>query len=77
MGVDNHAQCAIEAVVLFWREVVELLKRDGFVALQESVPGVLELLDLPLAAPYGYVWFCTLKKTHWPDGTGAMHLALK
>jgi hypothetical protein len=50
VDVDDHAQRAIEAVVLFGREVVELLKRQGFIALQESVPGVLKLLDLLPAA---------------------------
>ena len=40
-------------MVLLRGEVVELLKRRGFVALQESVPGALKLLDLPPAASYG------------------------
>jgi hypothetical protein len=53
VDVDDHTQRAIEAVVLFGCEVVEFLKRQGFVALQESVPGVLKLLDLLPAASYG------------------------
>jgi hypothetical protein len=50
MDVDDHTQRAIEAVVLLWGEVVQLLKCQGFVALQESDSGALKLLDLLSAA---------------------------
>ncbi len=53
MEVDDYAQRAIEAVVLLRGEVVQLLECQGFVALQESVPGALKLLDLLTAASCG------------------------
>jgi hypothetical protein len=50
MDVDDHTQRAIEAVVLLRGEVIQLLECQGFVALQECVPGALKLLDLLTAA---------------------------
>ena len=42
MGVDDHTQGAIEAVVLFRAQVVQLLKRQGFLAGQQGVPVALQ-----------------------------------
>jgi hypothetical protein len=50
MGVDDHAQRAVEAVALLRGEVVQLLQREGFVALQQGVPVALELGDAPGAS---------------------------
>jgi hypothetical protein len=50
VGVDDYAQHAVEAVVLFWGELVQLLQCEGFVALQEGVPVALELGDAPGAS---------------------------
>jgi hypothetical protein len=45
VGVDDHAQRAVEDVALLRDEVVQLLQREGFVALQKGVPVALELGD--------------------------------
>jgi hypothetical protein len=45
MGVDDHAQGAVEVAVLFRAQVVELLGGKGFIAGEESVPVALELGD--------------------------------
>ena len=43
--MDDHAQGAVEVVVLFRGKVVEFLGREGFVIREESVPVALELGD--------------------------------
>jgi hypothetical protein len=45
VGVYGHTQPAIEVVVLFRAQVVELLACEGLVARKESVPVALELDD--------------------------------
>lgn len=47
VGVDDHAQRAVETAALLQGEVVQLLQGKEFVSRQEGVPVVLELGDAP------------------------------
>jgi hypothetical protein len=47
VGVDDHAQRAVEAAALLRGEVVQLLQGKEFVSRQEGVPVALELGDAP------------------------------
>ena len=50
MYVDDHTQRAIEAVVLLRGQVVQLLKRHGFVAGKQGLLVALQLGDAPGAS---------------------------
>ncbi len=51
MAVDDHAQGAVEVVVLLRAQVVELLEGEGLVAGEQSVPVTLELEDAAGPSP--------------------------
>jgi hypothetical protein len=49
--MHDHTQPAIEVVVLFGAQVVELLEGEGLVASEEGIPVALDLDDAVGSSP--------------------------